>query len=76
MVIHHLRLRPEIGIKPVQKVEHHAGMIGGDGGGGEDRVQYCEIGLRDEAQHTRGLTEGQARRGKRGDAKAKQRAAG
>ncbi len=51
-------------------------MIGGDSRGGEYRVQHREIGLRNEAQHARTLTERQPRCGKRGNAQAKQRAAG
>ena len=60
MAFGHLRMSEAVGAVRVECVEDVIAVVGGDGGGGEDRVEEGEVGLGDEAEGGgfRGLGDG------------------
>ncbi len=49
-LVHHLRLDLEFGVGREQRVVHHVAVVARDVGGGRDRIQDAQVGLRDELQ--------------------------
>jgi hypothetical protein len=50
VIADHLRMRREFGVDREQVVEHAIAVVAGDVGGGPDRIENAQVGLRDEAQ--------------------------
>ena len=62
--LQHLRPGGEALVQAPERVPDHEGVIGGDDGGGPDRVRIGQVGLRHEAENAAGgLGEGGARQG-------------
>jgi hypothetical protein len=51
MTRRHLRMRLEVVVLTVQRVEHQVRVVARHIGGGPDRIERGEIGLRHEFQH-------------------------
>ena len=49
--LHHLRLRLIGRVLTEQRVEHHHPVVAGNVGGGPNRIEHGQIGLRDESKH-------------------------
>lgn len=63
VALHHLGLRLVVLVEAVQRVPHHVAVVARDVGGGQDRVQHRQVGLRDELQQLRGARRALAERG-------------
>ena len=53
MALDHLRLRIELLVAAIQRLEHHRGAVAGDERGGPDRIEACEVRLRHMDQRLR-----------------------
>ena len=54
MALDHLRLRLQLAVDAVQLVPDHHGVVARNVGGGHDRIDDGQVGLRNEAQHVCG----------------------
>src|SRR3978361_347274 len=61
----HLRRDLVGAVLAVKRVKDHEAVVAGDVGRGPDRIQYGQIGLRDETQQPRSLGSGDGRRRQR-----------
>ena len=62
----HLRLHLELGVVAVQRVEHRQRVVAGDIGGGPDRIERRQVGMRDEIDRLRSVRPGDPRGGEGG----------
>ncbi len=67
----HLRLRRELAVEAEQRVEHQEAVVARLVGGGPDRIEHREVGLRHELQHLASLATRDGGRGEGGSVEAR-----